>query len=141
MYWTQALSEDVLRQMIESSFCFGVYKSSSSTSTNPNATVNAPTDAQQQIGFVRLITDNILFAYLTDLYVLPEYQGLGLGRWLIDCVDEVLGGMPYLRWVMLRTSSDESKVAYERRLGMRVLAEEVLAKGVVMGRRGEGCMA
>ncbi|SFT52524.1 Predicted N-acetyltransferase YhbS [Kosakonia arachidis] len=38
-----------------------------------------------QIGFARLITDYATFAYLCDVYVLEEYQGQGLGRWLIDC--------------------------------------------------------
>ncbi|SCC68547.1 GNAT family N-acetyltransferase [Kosakonia oryziphila] len=38
-----------------------------------------------QIGFARLITDYATFAYLCDVYVLEEYQGRDLGRWLIAC--------------------------------------------------------
>lgn len=150
MYWTQSLPEETLRQMIENSLCFGLYRTSptpastsTSTPVSTDTNTNADTDTdtgREQIGFARLITDNISFAYLTDLYVLPEYQGLGLGAWMIDCVDEVLRGMRYLRWVMLRTASEESKLAYEKRLGMGVLAEGDVKKGVVMGRKGGGCM-
>lgn len=39
----------------------------------------------QQIGFARFITDYATFAYLCDVYVLEEYQGNGLGGWLIEC--------------------------------------------------------
>ncbi|MGG6136060.1 GNAT family N-acetyltransferase [Pantoea allii] len=39
----------------------------------------------QQIGFARFITDSATFAYLCDVYVLEEYQGSGLGGWLIEC--------------------------------------------------------
>jgi GNAT superfamily N-acetyltransferase len=49
------------------------------------------------IGFARLITDRVTFAWLTDVYVLPEWQAQGLGRWLITCVQKVLEDMPYLR--------------------------------------------
>jgi len=41
---------------------------------------------ESQIGFARLITDYATFAYLCDVYVLEEYQGEGLGRWLMECI-------------------------------------------------------
>lgn len=132
MYWTPSYPDEILRQMVDNSLSFGLYK----TTTTPS---NSP-DEHEQIGFGRLITDNVSFAYLTDLYVLPEYQGLGLGQWLIDCVDEVLKEMPYLRWAMLRTSSVKSKEAYETKLGMKVLAEVDPNKGIIMGRKGDGAV-
>ncbi|KIW26007.1 uncharacterized protein PV07_09137 [Cladophialophora immunda] len=49
------------------------------------------------IGFARCITDRVSFLYLTDVYVQPEWQGQGLGKWLISCVQEVVEDMPYLR--------------------------------------------
>ncbi|OCT54240.1 putative GNAT family N-acetyltransferase [Cladophialophora carrionii] len=49
------------------------------------------------IGFARLITDRVTFAYLTDVYTLPEWQGQGLGKWLISCVQEIVEDMPHLR--------------------------------------------
>lgn len=124
IYWTQPFPDGVLQGIIDNSLCLGLYK------------VEDPTGTRDQIGFARLITDDITFAYLTDLYVLPEYQGLGLGGWLIDCVGEMLRSMPYLRWAMLRTSGERSKRTYEKRLGMRVL--EVEGGTVTMGWKGGG---
>ncbi|OAP55903.1 hypothetical protein AYL99_10055 [Fonsecaea erecta] len=49
------------------------------------------------IGFARCITDRVSLVYLTDVYVQPEWQGQGLGKWLISCVQEVIEDMPYLR--------------------------------------------
>ncbi|GAB1197729.1 hypothetical protein APSETT444_007032 [Aspergillus pseudonomiae] len=149
MYWTKSYPEDILKQIIESSFCFGVYKTTPKN-TGQNGECNGistdgPTDAQQnveQIGFARLITDNVTFAYLTDLYILPECQGHGLGGWLIDCVDEVLRPLPHLRWFMLRTSAEKSKQAYEKRLEMTVLDTSCVSEGgIMMGRKGKANMA
>ncbi|KAE8324066.1 hypothetical protein BDV39DRAFT_181243 [Aspergillus sergii] len=149
MYWTKSYPENILKQIIEGSFCFGVYKAKQNI-TGQNGESNgisgdSPTDSKQnvdQIGFARLITDNVTFAYLTDLYILPEYQGHGLGGWLIDCVDEVLRPLPHLRWFMLRTSAEKSKQAYEKRLGMHVLDTSCVSEGgIMMGRKGKANMA
>lgn len=64
-----------------------------------------------------MVTDEVSFAYLTDVYVKPEYQGKGLGKWLIECVDEVLSSWPDLRRAMLVTGKG-AKV-YEEILGMK----------------------
>ncbi len=32
------------------------------------------------------MTDRATFAYLADVFVLPEHRGAGLGKWLIECV-------------------------------------------------------
>ena len=66
--WAQGISLETVTASIENSLNFGVYHDGS------------------QIGFARLITDYATFAYLCDVYVLEEYQGEGLGRWLMECV-------------------------------------------------------
>nr|WP_242634049.1 GNAT family N-acetyltransferase [Pantoea allii] len=53
---------------IEKSLTFGVY------------------DDESQIGFARLVTDYATFAWLNDVYILEEYQGKGLSRWLMASV-------------------------------------------------------
>lgn len=150
MYWTKAIPDDkIFQQLIDNFFCFGLYKTGQNTSTTDGIESSTsmtehktPLSANpNQIGFARLVTDNITFAYLTDLYVLPGYQGLGLGGWLIDCVDELLNPLPYLRWVMLRTSMQKSKETYEKRLGMGVLESGEISQGpVMMGKRGKAAM-
>ncbi|KAJ5287097.1 hypothetical protein N7478_002783 [Penicillium angulare] len=143
IYWANAVPDEILQQIIDSSFCFGLYRKINTASNentsglNSGDSVSPPSDNLEQIGFARLITDNITFAYITDLYVLPEYQGFGLGGWIIDCLDEVLEPLPYLRWAMLRTSMLKSQESYEKRLGMEVLKSGSIADGpVMMGKRG-----
>ncbi|CZT46132.1 uncharacterized protein RSE6_06522 [Rhynchosporium secalis] len=54
-----------------------------------------------QIGLARLITDHVSFAYLTDVYILEQYQGQRLGEFLIKCVDETLNSWPEFRRALL----------------------------------------
>jgi GNAT superfamily N-acetyltransferase len=39
----------------------------------------------RQIGFIRIISDYVIHAWLGDLYVDPGYRGKGLGKWLFEC--------------------------------------------------------
>ncbi|RAL16174.1 uncharacterized protein BO97DRAFT_184510 [Aspergillus homomorphus CBS 101889] len=144
IYWAQPFPEEVLRSIIDNSVCFGLYRLAShpvsdSEGVLSNIPVGSLTSGNvEQIGFGRLITDSVTFAYLSDVYVLPEYQGNGLGGWLIDCVDEVVKPLPYLRWLMLRTSGEKRQESYEKRLGMSVIQSGDIRKGpVMMGRKGE----
>ena len=147
MYWVNPVPDHMLKSIVDSSFCFGLYKViHNNNPTNDNGTKPPPSEFKttdlEQIGFARLITDNVTFAYLTDLYVLPEYQGLGLGGWLINCLNEVLSVLPYLRWVMLRTSVRKSVDSYKKRLGMSVLESGDIMNGpVIMGKKGRAGMA
>lgn len=141
MYWCKEMPEEIIQKIIDSSFCFGLYKSTKPNGTTSTSGLVTPEESKslEQIGFARLATDHVTFAYLTDVYVLPEYQGHGLGGWIIDCIDEVVTALPYLRWFTLRTGVMKSKEAYEKRLGMSVLDEGDVTKGtVMMGRRGKG---
>jgi len=67
-YWAKGRSIDVVRKSIEHSVCFGVYK------------------AEKQVGFGRVVTDYATFACLCDVFIMDAYRGLGLGKWLIECV-------------------------------------------------------
>lgn len=67
-YWGKERTLNEIKISIENSLCFGVY------------------DNNKQIGFARVITDSILFANLLDVFILPSYQGLGLGKWLINTI-------------------------------------------------------
>ncbi|KAF3386937.1 hypothetical protein F1880_000052 [Penicillium rolfsii] len=135
MYWVKPVPENILQGIVDNSFCFGLYEVPT-TNTSADDQSFSPQDLTQ-IGFARLVGDTITFAYLTDFYVLPGYQGLGLGGWMIDCIGELLNEMPYLRWAMLRTSHERSRDAYVQRLGMAVLKSGEIEDGpVMMGRKG-----
>ncbi len=89
----------------------------------------------RQIGLARLVTDEVTIAYLTDVYVLEEYQGKGLGTWLIQCVNEALSTWPKLRRVMLISSHGSE--FYEKYLGVEDFKQGVDGL-MVMSRRGPG---
>lgn len=80
-----------------------------------------------------MITDEVSFAYLTDVYVLEEFQGKGLGTWLIQCVDEILSSWPELRRALLVTSLDAS--FYGKLLDMKEFKNPTVA---IYSRKGPG---
>lgn len=38
------------------------------------------------MGFARVITDRATFAYLADVFVLEDFRGRGLAKWLMECI-------------------------------------------------------
>ena len=54
---------------------------------------------EAQVGFARVVSDDEVFAYLADVYVLPEHRGRGLG---VELVREAVerGPQRELRWVL-----------------------------------------
>src|SRR5581483_6953286 len=53
----------------------------------------------RQIGFARTSSDGVAYAYLADVYVLPEFRGRGLG---VELVREAVDGSPFrdVRWLL-----------------------------------------
>lgn len=67
--WARGIPYDVVARTLEASLTFGLF--------SPDA---------EQVGFARVVTDYGQFAYLCDVYVLPEHRGRGLGRALVAAV-------------------------------------------------------
>ena len=67
-YWAENIPRVTVDKSIDNSLCFGLLAGS------------------RQIGFARVVTDTATFAYLADVFVLPEHRGAGLGKWLIECI-------------------------------------------------------
>ncbi len=67
-YWAENIPLSVVQKCIDNSFCFGVY------------------EGEKQVGFARVITDYSTFAYFSDVFILEDYRGLGLGTWLIETI-------------------------------------------------------
>lgn len=101
--WAVPLPPAELTLMLSKSTCLGVYDTSS--------------PKPKQIGLARLITDSSTLAYLTDVYIHPDYQKRGLGHWLIQCVKEWSGTMPYLRRLLLVADEGAKEEYYSRVLG------------------------
>jgi ribosomal protein S18 acetylase RimI-like enzyme len=53
----------------------------------------------EQVGFSRTVSDGVAFAYLADVYVLPEHRGRGLGLELVRFTVEE-GPYAPLKWLL-----------------------------------------
>lgn len=69
-YWASERPKDVIVESMRNSICFGLFKS------------------EKQIGFARVITDHVVFAWVCDVIIDPNFRGKGLGKWLINCIME-----------------------------------------------------
>ena len=52
----------------------------------------------QQVGFSRAVSDGVSFAYLADVYVLPEHRGRGLGEAMVCEMVDAAGWD--VRWLL-----------------------------------------
>jgi GNAT superfamily N-acetyltransferase/uncharacterized damage-inducible protein DinB len=67
-YWAAGRPAEVVRRSLDDSLCFGLY------------------ERHRQVGLARVVTDRATFAWLCDVFVLEEYRGRGLSKWLLECV-------------------------------------------------------
>ncbi|MBS2097608.1 GNAT family N-acetyltransferase [Carboxylicivirga linearis] len=79
-YWAQGRTREVIEKSIQNSICYGIYSN------------------DQQIGFARVITDYAVFAWLLDVFVLPDYQGKGAGKKLMTSIMEDVDLAIIKRW-------------------------------------------
>jgi GNAT superfamily N-acetyltransferase len=82
-YWARGIPRAVLEKSNQNSLCFGVYR------------------GEQQVGFARVISDYATFAYIEDLFILEDYQGQGLGKWLMACIRAHPELQGLRRWMLL----------------------------------------
>lgn len=124
MYWCGPLrSRAQFDVLLEHCLFFGVY-CFPSPSTPSRTTTETEEQSIRQVGMARVMTDHVTFAYLTDVYLLPEEQGKGLGRWLVACLKERIDAVPLLRRACLLTGrAGRGKDFYAREMGMRDLAD------------------
>ena len=60
-----------------------------------------------QIGYARVITDFSTIAYLGDVYILEEFRGKGLSKWLMETVMSHLELQGLRRWILLTRDAHE----------------------------------
>jgi N-acetylglutamate synthase-like GNAT family acetyltransferase len=101
-YWAQEIPVYVVKKAIANSLCFGLYKNNS------------------QIGFARLVTDKATFAYLADVFVLEEYRGQGLSKWLMEVIQSHPDVQGLRRWMLM---TRDAQGLYEQ-FGWTVLDED-----------------
>ena len=100
-YWARGRRRTVVERAIRNSLCFGVYRE------------------RKQVAFARVVTDRAVFAYLMDVFVLPEYRGRGISKTLLQTILDH-PDLQNLRLVLLATR--DAHGLYQR-FGFQSLAE------------------
>lgn len=67
-YWAKDRTLESLKRSIDNSLCFGIYLN------------------DQQIGFARVISDLVTFAYPMDVFIVEEQQNKGYASMLMEAV-------------------------------------------------------
>jgi GNAT superfamily N-acetyltransferase len=110
--WADPVSPETMELMIKNACTIGIYVVQNEEND---------TRSQLQIGFARIITDYATLAYLTDVYIQPEYRNLGIAKWLMAYVKDILDAIPSLRRSLLLTgASGKGPKFYEQALDMKV---------------------
>lgn len=111
IYWSAPRTIEEVQICIANSFCFGVYLD------------------DKQIGFARVITDYVVFAYLMDVFIDEMYRGNGYSSILIDA----MMNEPELKAIKIwRLATTDAHFLYQK-FGFNTLAhpEKLMEKIVI----------
>lgn len=81
-YWAKNRKAETMKKAIKNSICFGLYQN------------------RKQIGFARVITDCATYAYLADVFILEEFRGRGLSKWLMKVILDYAELKKLRRWFL-----------------------------------------
>lgn len=104
-YWSKgAITPERLKMAINNSLNFGIYLE------------------EQQCGYCRVVSDGATMAYLADVFILSDYRGQGLSKWMLGAVLEHPELQNLRRWILL---TDDAHELY-RQFGWTELSEPQL---------------
>jgi len=81
-YWAATRTFEQTRTAIENSISFGLYFEN------------------KLIGFARVVSDKATFAYVGDVFVIEEFRGRGLSKWLMEAMVQHPELQGLRRWVL-----------------------------------------
>jgi ribosomal protein S18 acetylase RimI-like enzyme len=90
-YWSLGIPRDVVQRAIANSLVWGAY-AGASTAIEPRS--------RSQVGFLRVVSDRATFAYLCDVFVLPEWRGRGIAQRLLQAAREHPELRGLRRWLL-----------------------------------------
>lgn len=100
IYWAAGRTIEEVQTTIDASFCFGIYLDG------------------EQVGFARVVTDYVVFAYLMDVFIDEKHRGKGYSSILIDAMIKE----PELQQVKIwRLATSDAHFLYEK-FGFKPLA-------------------
>lgn len=88
-YWAPGRSVETVRRAIDNSLPFGLYR------------------GEEQIGFARVVTDYATFAWIADVFLLEEFRGRGLAKWLMNVILSHPQLQGFRRWVLATKDAHE----------------------------------
>lgn len=111
IYWAAGRTIEEVQITIDASVCFGIYLDN------------------EQIGFARVITDYVVFAYVMDVFIDEKYRGNGYSSLLIDAMMKD----PQLQSIKIwRLATTDAHFLYQK-FGFKALANpEKLMEKVVL---------
>ncbi len=86
--WSNGIPIEKVEKSIHNSLNFGIYLD------------------QNLIGYARVISDFSTIAYLGDIFILKEYRGLGLSKWLMETIMEHKELQGLRRWILLTSTAE-----------------------------------
>jgi GNAT superfamily N-acetyltransferase len=81
--WSRGIARAAVERSVRYSLCFGVFH------------------GNKQVGFARVICDCATIAYLGDVFVLTDYRGRGLAKWLMECIVSHPDLQNLRRWILV----------------------------------------
>jgi GNAT superfamily N-acetyltransferase len=100
VYWAAGRTKEEVQITVDTSFCFGIYLD------------------EKQIGFCRVITDYVVFAYVMDVFIDEKHRGKGYSSILINAMMTDIELQQVKIW---RLATSDAHFLYEK-FGFKSLA-------------------
>lgn len=96
-YWAKGINQNLVEEAIKNSIlCYGVYEGT--------------LEQRKLVGFARVVSDLVRFSWLGDVFILPEYRGKGLSKWLISIMIE----HPQLKGTSFNLATEDAHALYQK---------------------------
>lgn len=86
--WSNGIPYELVEKSIEHALNFGMYLD------------------DKQIGYARVISDYATIAYLGDVFIINEYRGLGLSKWLMEVIMNHKELQNLRRWILVTSTAE-----------------------------------
>lgn len=119
LWWSSPLESDQIQKVLQNCLTLGVYWVPQTEEDMKINGIANPSDGSpiKMVGFARVVTDYVTFAYLTDVFVLDDFQRRGLASWLMRALKEIINEWQDMRGLLIMTHDNAAARLYKRELG------------------------
>lgn len=84
------------------------------------------------VGLTRVISDGGYIAFIADVIVLPEYQGKGIGKTLVEkAIDYIESNLKEGQWVTVNLMAAKGRESFYERFGFAKIPSENFGYGMI----------